>query len=95
MSREGTVRFQGYKTGGEYTKPGLRNRRRAHWAKIRQAEMIEKERRAEQRAMLNSSDHHDYENMAEEWYGRPDRPDRPDRDNRFGSDRFGSDRFGV
>jgi len=78
MSREGTVRFQGYKSGGEYTKPGLRNRRRAHWAKIRQAELIEKERRAERRAALNSNEPHDY--GYEEWYGREgDRDSRSDR----------------
>lgn len=80
MSREGTVRFQGYKTGGEYTKPGLRNRRRAHWAKIRQAEMIEKERRAEQRAALTSNEPKDY--GYEEWYGRDGGDSRDSRDSR-------------
>ena len=42
----GTIKYPYYKTGGSYQKKGLRNKRRAHWARERQIEMIEKERKA-------------------------------------------------
>lgn len=42
----GEVCFPYYKNGGVYKKRGLRNKRKAHWARIRQAELREKERKA-------------------------------------------------
>lgn len=35
-----------YRTGGKYHKPGLRNKRKAHWARIRDTERRETERKA-------------------------------------------------
>jgi len=37
---EGTLRFPGYKTAGIVPRRGLRNKRKAYWAKIRMAKLI-------------------------------------------------------
>jgi hypothetical protein len=42
----GTVQYPYYKNGGKYVKHGLRNKRKAYWRKIREAEQREKERKA-------------------------------------------------
>jgi len=82
--REGTVKFQGYRAEGVYCKPGLRNRRRATWAKILRAQRIEKERKAEEKLAreLNAPQDYGYD----EWYGREGGSSRD-------SDSFGSDRI--
>jgi len=41
----GNVLYSYYNNYGKYCKPGLKNRRKSHWAKIRQAELREKERK--------------------------------------------------
>lgn len=40
---DGSVKFPYYKTGGKYKQAGLRNKRKAHWSKIRDEERRAKE----------------------------------------------------
>ena len=61
MKGDGTVKYTGYKTGGVYTKPGLRNKRKAYWAKMRleeQRETLRRSRAADRREHAdNDYDH--------------------------------------
>lgn len=88
--REGTVRYSYYKTDGQHVTKGLRNHRRAHWAKVRKAEMILAERLAEEKLAREHNVPQDY--GYDEWYGRDGRDNRDDRDSGH-SERFGSDRI--
>lgn len=44
--KDGTVQYPYYKNGGKYHKPGLRNKRKSYWNKIRQAELREELKRS-------------------------------------------------
>jgi len=62
--QEGTVRYSYYKNGGVWRKPGLRNKRNAHWAKIRKAELDEKIRRAKAAERSNAEWDQQFDNYS-------------------------------
>lgn len=46
---KGSIKYAYYKNGGHYKATGLRNKRSAHWARVRQMEAIRQERIEEKR----------------------------------------------
>lgn len=77
MKGDGLVKYAGYKDPENgYKKPGLRNHRRTHWAKIRMAKQMERELREDARLARDQRNPADY--GYDEWYKHgPGRDERP------------------
>lgn len=68
---DGTIKYPFYRNGGKYRKTGLKNKRSAHWSRLRKEEAEEKERKTREEERRNSEWKNQFESQWDNFQDYP------------------------